>query len=552
MRKKFLIIFILISILILPICYAFSDTENHWAKSDIDSLYLNKIVSGYQDDTFKPNNKMTRAEFVTIINRMLGNTLQNNRYIPDINVKNWYFVEIRKAIESGLIKGDSNGYVKPNDYITRQEAMVILYRAFLSPNTAISTKEIKDIDKVSSWAREAVNSFLVYGYLNGYKDGTIRPRDNITRAEVVTLIKKIIGCYADFGGFKGDLYGNVLVRGKNVSFENVIVNGDLIIAEGAENFSLYNIIVRGNILLRRDDIEFPKENFVVKGEIISIISKPEEDKSKYENIEYGIRFSLPDDANVILISGDRKNLDINYRKKNLMLIDINQSDDLYFKSFNQGAQIVRNKYDNSFDTLLYEGKIGIYKYQAYSDNTEKTQLLYIKRDNIEYIIYFFNVDNINVIDSLVNSIEFFDGTKTTFHKMKVYKNPNLHLNFKYLDYVSVDDSYNTSVVSEEEAFYKFFIQVTNIIDMSDYTIDQLKDILVSLEDTAGVVEETKIQKVYIYDAIEYTIRNDNKITKSLYVVISNKLYHFIFVGEEDKFEPVGMEIYQDIVNSIEF
>ena len=118
--------------------------------------------------------------------------------------------------------------------------------------------------------------------------------------------------------------------------------------------------------------------------------------------------------------------------------------------------------------------------------------------------------------------------------------------------MTVDDSYNTGVVNENEAFFKMFIQVNNIIDMSDYTIEQLKDILVSLEDSSAQIIDSKIKKVYTYDAIEYTVKDGEKLTKSLYIVISTKLYRFIFVGDEQKMNAVGIEIYNDIINSMEF
>ena len=119
--------------------------------------------------------------------------------------------------------------------------------------------------------------------------------------------------------------------------------------------------------------------------------------------------------------------------------------------------------------------------------------------------------------------------------------------------MAVDDSYNTGVVNEnQEAYYKLFLQVNNIIDMSNYTVEQLKNILVSLEDSDGEIIESKIRKVYIYDAIEYTVKNDGKLFKSLYIIISNKLYHFVFLSSEDKMSSAGYEIYNDILRSIEF
>ncbi len=549
MVKKWILGGMVTLMLVSGTTYAYTDVKGHWAEKEITNLSLNGIINGYSDNSFKPDTNMTRAELVTVINRILGNSKQNTKYVPDINAKDWFYSEIRKGIQSGIIKGNTDGYVRPNDYVTREEAIVMLQRALVPANSNTLIEGFEDVEEVSNWSKQALGVFTNKKYINGYADNTLRPKNNITRAEVVKIIDNVIDLYATFGEFTGDIHGNVIVCGKNVSLKNITIDGNLIITEGTEGTtSIENIIIEGN-LIARSQIEIPKKNFKLKGEIFDLVVKDIENNSSYINDEYGISFSIPEKAKVMYITDEKEK--INYNAKNLMTIRINQDDKLYFTSFDSALFKERKRYDIAYNEME-KGKIDMYKYAVYGSTKDDSYFVYLKRDNVEYSIYFYNIENINVIDSLVNSIKLYQGTKINPHSQKVYKNPALYLKFSYIDYVSVDDSYNTGVVNDDDSFFKMFIQVTNIIDMSDYTLEELKDILVSLEDSDGEIINTEIKKVYTYDAIEYTVKNDEKMTKSLYIVISTKLYHFIFTGDEDKMNAVGVEIYEDIVNSIEF
>lgn len=549
MVKKIVIGGIATLLTLFNVAFAYTDTQGHWAEKEITNLSLNGIISGYSDNSFKPNNNMTRAELVTVINRILSNSIQNTKYVPDINAKDWFYAEIRKGIESGIIQGNTDGYVRPNDFVTREEAIVMIQRALVPISETTSTHNYIDFEDVSVWSKDSMETFLKEGYITGYTDNTIRPKKNITRAEVIKIIENILDVYIPFGEITGEIHGNVLVYGKNVTLKNISIDGNLIVTEGAEEtLKLENIIIQGD-LITRVDINTPNKNFKVKGKTYDIRPIKSQEISKYINDEYGISFSIPEKAKVVYIEDETQK--VNYKTKNLMTIRINQNDELYFTSFEKALNKERERFD-----VVYEefetGKIGIYKYAVYGSEKEESYFVYLKRDNVEYSIYFFNIENVNVIDSLVNSIKLYEGTKVNVHTQKIYRNPDLYLKFSYLDYVTVDDSYNTGVVNNEDGFFKMFIQVTNIIDMSDYTIEDLEQILKSLEDTDGEIIDSEIKKVYTYDAIEYTVKSGNKLTKSLYIVISTKLYHFIYTGNLEEMESVGVEIYQDIINSIEF
>ena len=460
MVKKVLLGGVFALALISSVSFAYTDIEGHWAEKEITNLSLNGIISGYSDNSFKPSQNMTRAELVTVINRLLGNSVQNTKYVPDINAKDWFYAEIRKGIQSGIVQGDAEGYVRPNDFVTREEAIVMLQRALVPIEPVVLNKDFKDTDEISKWAKKAIVTFVKENYIKGYEDDTLRPQNYITRAEVVKMIQNIVDVYANFGSFSGEVHGNVLVLGKNVTLKNITIDGDLIIAEGAKDtITFENIIIEGN-LITRVELAIPEKNFKLKGNLFDISQKEPEMISSYINDDYGISFSIPEKAKVIYIEDESQK--VNYNTKNLMTIRIKQDDSLYFTGFSSALFKERKRFDISY-TEMNRGKVGIYNYAVYGSEKEASYFVYLKRDNVEYSIYFYNIENVNVIDSLVNSIKLYNGTKITPHSQKVYKNPSLYLKFSYLDYVTIDDSYNTGVVNEEESFFKMFIQVTNII-----------------------------------------------------------------------------------------
>ena len=547
-KKLFTLALILLIVLNVNIVFAYTDTTGHWAEKQISNLSKNGIIAGYSDGTFKPNNNMTRAELVTVINRLLGNVKESTKYVPDINVKDWYYSEIKKGLESGFIEGDADGNVRPKDLITREEAICMIQRAIVPLNTYETVPSFYDYDNVSKWAKSSLNAFVNKNYINGYNDNTIKPKNNITRAEVITLINNIVDYYVSYGEVAGDWHGDIIIRGSRVKVNNATIHGNLIITEGGSHTELNNVIIEGDFIYRRD-VEIPNKNFKVIGDIYDITPKNVEDKSRYVNEEYGISFSIPKQAKVIYITDKDKK--VNYKTKNLMTVRINHNDELYFTSFANGVFKERYRFSLPYEEKVL-GTIGFYKYAVYGSDESNSYFLYIKRDNVEYIIYFYNLDNYNIVENVINSIKLFEGTGIEKHEIKTYKNPDLYLKFNYVDYVAVDDSYNTGKVNNDECFYKLFIQVTNILDMSEYTIEELKDILVALEDTGSEIIDSKVKKVYTYDAIEYTVKNEEKLTKSLYVVISTKLYHFIFTSDEARMESAGEEIYNDIINNIEF
>lgn len=175
---------------------SFSDVSGHWAEKYIIFLAEKDVINGYEDDTFRPNNNISRSEFTKIlVNAIPVENKKLDFYFKDVERNDWFYQYVLQAAQAGLITG-YNGYFYPKDYITRQDIATIIARALLSEEAlkAYGNKEVSFSDKndISSYAVAAINFCIEKGYLKGYNDNTVRPKNLASRAEVSTLLYRVI------------------------------------------------------------------------------------------------------------------------------------------------------------------------------------------------------------------------------------------------------------------------------------------------------------------------------------------------------------------------
>lgn len=545
------ICFLILSILLISISgatLAFSDTNGHWAIDTIDEMSKIEIVNGYEDDTFRPNNDMTRAEFITIVNRLLGLKEKSNKYVPDVKREEWYSDEIRIAIEAGIVQGDEKGYIYPNNKITRQEAIIILTRAFKVEATPLATNDYIDQNEVAGWAKDYINSFIEHEYICGYEDNSLRPNGNITRAEAITIIDRIVPNILITDLYQENFEGNVLVLQNNVALRGLTINGDLIVSGGiTATFRARDVSVKGNLILPNEEIEDIDE-IKYNGSKFLLYESDTIEELSYINEEYGIKFAIPNSAVIEEVTPEKI---INYKTNDMIVIDIKQDDAYYMKSMETIAYEESRRYDNLF-YVKEKGKIDNADYVLYDDRNS-IEMLVIKRENTIYTMIFFNIISDNFLDNILATIQLIPTEKIVDSESTVYKNSKLSLKFTYPSvYVLVDDSYNTGNISEGTEFFKLFIQVTTITDIEKYTFDEVKELLTLLAVKDGEVIQTDTFFVMGNEAVKFKIKNEEKLIESLYVIVGKNLYKFIFIGEEASMNEVGDTIFNDIVETLEF
>ncbi|MDR2354968.1 MAG: S-layer homology domain-containing protein [Clostridiales Family XIII bacterium] len=171
----------------------FVDTMGHWADEEIRSAVDYGYINGYSDGRFQPDAAVKRSEFVKVINAAMGYTALGNIAFADVSPSEWYYNEVRKAAAAGYIAGyDGGTWFAPDNPITREEVATVLFRISPGESSTKAPKGLKDAAQIGEWAVAAVNSAYTKGYLSGYPDGNFYPKRNLTRAETVKVINKVL------------------------------------------------------------------------------------------------------------------------------------------------------------------------------------------------------------------------------------------------------------------------------------------------------------------------------------------------------------------------
>lgn len=151
------------------------------------------FIQGYDDDTFRPDNNITRAEAATILTSALEIDDYNKSETAffDVSRKEWYYDTVLAAEEAGIFSGYEDGSFRPDNNITRAEFTVAVCNAFnisVNSKTTKSKSKLEDINE--HWSKSYVDALVKTKYINGYGDGTFRPDNFITRAEAVAILNR--------------------------------------------------------------------------------------------------------------------------------------------------------------------------------------------------------------------------------------------------------------------------------------------------------------------------------------------------------------------------
>ncbi|MBO8169636.1 MAG: S-layer homology domain-containing protein [Thermoanaerobacteraceae bacterium] len=167
----------------------FTDIAKHWAAKEIEYLYRLGLVAGYQDHTFKPDQSISRAEATAVLVRWLGLPPGRNNPFKDISQDHWAYDTILAAASGGIVSGYADNTFRPDSSITRAELAVLLHRVLAVPEKA--GKSFPDLAD-GHWAYTAVVSLQGHGLLTGYPDGTFKPQAPVTRAEFSAILARAI------------------------------------------------------------------------------------------------------------------------------------------------------------------------------------------------------------------------------------------------------------------------------------------------------------------------------------------------------------------------
>ncbi len=173
----------------------FTDLANcTWAADAINALANAGIIKGTSETTYSPASNITRADFALLLVRAFGLTSDNTENFADVSASDYFAPELAIARNTGIVGGIGENKYAPRNSITRQDMMVIVYRALEKLGVDFGQNielQYPDYSTVSPYAQDAVSALIAAGLVNG-KNGFIAPSDYTTRAEVAVLIKRIL------------------------------------------------------------------------------------------------------------------------------------------------------------------------------------------------------------------------------------------------------------------------------------------------------------------------------------------------------------------------
>ena len=159
-------------------------------------------MNGIDAGVFSPNTNLTRAMLVTILWRfegepaVNGKTAADNGQFSDVADGSWYSDAVMWAAGKGIIEGYGDGRFGPNDEITREQLVTILFRYMGEPGDSSTlpalNSQFTDAGEVSDWAEDAIKWAVAGGLIIGRDEGILAPKGTATRAEAATILMRLI------------------------------------------------------------------------------------------------------------------------------------------------------------------------------------------------------------------------------------------------------------------------------------------------------------------------------------------------------------------------
>ena len=196
----------MLAVLIVFLCFGFipcrtalaagmRDIKGDWAAAEIEQAVSTGYVKGYPDGTFRPNDEVTRAEFVAMVDGAFQVPAgQAENTLKDVSTRDWFAQDVSSALAAEFVGGYADGTFRPQQEVSRQEAACMLARLLKLDGTG--DPGFSDAGAVGNWAKTSVSGLVTAGIMSGYPDGTFKPQKAVTRAEAVVMINQALAFQA--------------------------------------------------------------------------------------------------------------------------------------------------------------------------------------------------------------------------------------------------------------------------------------------------------------------------------------------------------------------
>ena len=256
-RKIITLILALAMILVMfptsALAFEFTDMPDNWSTTALENAVVNGLLEGFGNDKIMPQAYLTRAQMAAVVNRAFGTKEKASlSSYSDVLTDAWYYDDMAKAVQMKTFVG-AGDKLNPENNITREEAFVVLARAFRLSGANTSVLNVfSDKAMLSEWAVDEVASLIAGGYIVG-NNGAIHPAQYITRAEFASMMDNLLKTYLKTPGtYTTNYNGNVMINETGITLKNITITGDLIIGDGVGDGEviLDHVVVTGRTLIR--------------------------------------------------------------------------------------------------------------------------------------------------------------------------------------------------------------------------------------------------------------------------------------------------------------
>lgn len=233
----------------------FTDVYGHWAYNSLWWSCQQQMLEGYNEHELRPNANVTRAQLATIVARAFGAVDEADMSVySDVYETDWCYSTIAKAIAMDVLLTFGNS-VRPSEAVSREEVCYTLVKAAgyeLASESYLN--DFIDEGSISDWARPYVATAVQKGLVFGYPNGTFGPSKEVTRAELVTMMKRMAIGYMNSNYIFTDkeIEGSLAVGLKNISLDNMDISDNLFLADGIQDgdVKLNNTTVNDTIYMK--------------------------------------------------------------------------------------------------------------------------------------------------------------------------------------------------------------------------------------------------------------------------------------------------------------
>ena len=156
-------------------------------KNKLNTEQHSAYIVGYPDGTFKPNNTITRAEVAAIFARLSRNqNASKDIDFYDVNYNDWFYKSVRIGVSEGFINGYGDGSFRPDKQMTRAEFAAVI------SNYAHKEASRSNFNDVNGWSVGVIDMAYANGWMTGYGNSMFKPEESITRAEAVSVINRML------------------------------------------------------------------------------------------------------------------------------------------------------------------------------------------------------------------------------------------------------------------------------------------------------------------------------------------------------------------------